>query len=232
MTGQVASEANLAAANDAALVTALRAGNEEAFLALVERYHSGLVRLAQHYVRSRAVAEEVAQDTWLAVLERIDHFEERSSLKTWLFHILTNRAKSRGEREGRTVTFTDLVAAEVGREERAVDPERFLPSGHRYAGHWSAAPRPWDVPEEGLLCAEVREQIRTAMSRLNATQRQVMFMRDVEGWSATEVCEVLGISDVNQRVLLHRARSRVRASLDGYLEVTARSQHSAATSGS
>jgi RNA polymerase sigma-70 factor (ECF subfamily) len=216
---EVVSQPADAIADDAALVAALRSGDEQAFLSLVERYHAALIRLAGEYVSSQAVAEEVVQDTWLAVLEGIDRFEARSSLKTWLFHILTNRAKTRGQRERRIISFTDLAAADVGRDEPSVDPSRFQPAGHLHPGGWSVAPRPWDAPEARLLGGEVRGLVFEAIATLSPTQRQVILMRDVEGWEPAEVCAVLGISRVNQRVLLHRARSRVRAALDGYLDV-------------
>lgn len=202
--------------DDAQILAALRTGDEAVFVALVERHHAALVRLAMAYVPSRAIAEEVAQDAWLGLLQGLDRFEGRASLKSWLFHILTNLAKTRGGRERRSVSFTDLVAVATSEGERAVVPERFQPAGGRYPGHWAAPPRPWDMPEQRLLGKEVREVVDAAVAVLPAAQRQVITLRDVEGWSAEEVCDALQISDANQRVLLHRARSRVRAALEEY----------------
>jgi RNA polymerase sigma-70 factor, ECF subfamily len=210
------SSAAAARLDDTQLLAALRAGDESGFIALVERHHVALVRLAMAYVPSRAIAEEVAQDAWVGFIQGLDRFEGRSSLKTWLFHILTNLAKTRGERERRSVSFTDLVAAATAEGERAVARERFQPADGKYPGHWAAAPRPWDMPEQRLLGKEVRAVVDAAVAALPAAQRQVITLRDVEGWSAGEVCDALEISDANQRVLLHRARSRVRAVLEDY----------------
>lgn len=207
----------LAAERESELVEALRAGEEAAFAALVERYHSSLVRMARMYVRERSVAEEVAQETWLAVLNGIDRFEERSSLRTWLFRILTNRAKTRGERESRSVPFSSIGDP----EEPAVDPDRFRPEGERYAGGWKEFPTPWEGdPEERLLAGEARRLILETIEQLPPTQRAVITLRDIEGFDAEDVCNVLDVSDTNQRVLLHRARSRVRAALERYLEAS------------
>jgi RNA polymerase sigma-70 factor (ECF subfamily) len=197
--------------DERALVARLRAGEEAAFRALIEMYHAMLVRVARMYVSSQAVAEEVAQETWLAVLQGIDRFEERSSLKTWLFRILTNRAKTRGIREGRSLPFSALEA-----EEPAVEPERFHGGAHAWPGHWAAPPT--GFPEERLLAGETREVIERAIEALPPTQRAVISLRDIEGWSADEVCNALTLSETNQRVLLHRARSAVRAALEQYLE--------------
>ena len=193
------------------LVAALRAGDEAAFRSLIERYHAMLVRVARMYVSTQAAAEEVAADTWLAVLEGIDRFEGRSSLKTWLFRILTNRAKTRGMRDSRTLPFSSLE-----REEPAVEPERFQGPDERSPGHWSAPPRAF--PEERLLAGETMDVIARAIETLPATQRAVITLRDVEGWDAAEVCNALTLSETNQRVLLHRARSAVRAALEEYFE--------------
>jgi RNA polymerase sigma-70 factor, ECF subfamily len=204
----------LAESHEAQLVEALRAGDESAFAALVERYHTGFVRVARMYVRDRAVAEEVAQETWLAVLGAIDRFEARSSLKTWLYRILTNRAKTRGQRESRSVPFSSIGDP----DEPTVDPDRFRPDGEQYAGGWKEFPNPWEGdPEERLLAGETRRLILATIETLPDTQRAVITLRDIEGFDAEDVCNVLELSDTNQRVLLHRARSKVRQALEQYL---------------
>jgi RNA polymerase sigma-70 factor (ECF subfamily) len=202
------------------LVEALRNGDEDAFMLVVERYGPSLLRVALLFVPSRAVAEEVVQETWLAVLAGIDRFEGRSSFKTWLFRILTNRAKTRGVREARSVPFSALAPSEAAGNEPAVDPERFLPAYHpTRAGAWATPPSEWtETPEERLLGGETRRVIEGAIAALPPAQRAVITLRDVEGWPSEEVVDALGITDGNQRVLLHRARSRVRAALDEYLE--------------
>jgi RNA polymerase sigma-70 factor (ECF subfamily) len=186
------------------LVEALRAGDERVFEQLVRMYQSTLLRVAQMYVSSRAVAEEVVQETWLAVLNGIDGFEGRSSLKTWIFRILANRAKTRAQREGRTIPFSALSDSEP-----AVGPDRFD------RGHWAAFPADW--PEARLLGDETMHVIDGAIESLPATQRAVITLRDVQGWSAEEVRNALELSETNQRVLLHRARSKVRGALEEYL---------------
>lgn len=199
-----------------ALVRALRAGDEVAFMMLVERCQGQMLRIARMYVASHAVAEEVVQEAWLGVLKGLDAFEGRSSLRTWIFRILVNIAKTRGQRERRSVPFSSLWAAEG--EEPAVEPERFLPEGERWAGHWADAPSSWEtVPEERLLSSETLAQVGAAIETLPPNQREVIRMRDVLGWSSPEVCNALDISETNQRVLLHRARSKVRRALEGYL---------------
>jgi RNA polymerase sigma-70 factor (ECF subfamily) len=199
--------------NEAALIARLRSGDESAFRALIEMYHAMLVRVARMYVSTQAVAEEVAQETWLAVLEGINRFEGRSSLKTWIFRILTNRAKTRGIREGRSMPFSSLEP-----DDPAVESERFHGADHAWPGHWAAAPH--GFPEERLLAAETREVIENSIAALPPTQRAVISLRDIEGWSAEDVCNALTLSETNQRVLLHRARSGVRAALEQYLEET------------
>jgi RNA polymerase sigma-70 factor, ECF subfamily len=207
----------LAGTQESELVEALRAGDEAAFAALVERYHAGFVRVARMYVRDLAVAEEVAQETWLAVLGAIDRFEARSSLKTWLYRILTNRAKTRGQRESRSVPFSSIGDP----DEPAVEPDRFRPEGDQYPGGWKEFPHPWEGdPEERLLAGETRRLILATIETLPPNQRAVITLRDIEGFDAEDVCNVLELSDTNQRVLLHRARSRVRRVLEQYLEAT------------
>jgi RNA polymerase sigma-70 factor, ECF subfamily len=204
-----------AADRDAALLVSLRAGDEDAFATLVTRYHASLKRVARAYVSTEAVAEDVVQETWLAVIDGLARFEERSSLKTWLFHILANKAKTRGARERRTVPFASLAGAE---DEPAVSPERFQRPGDAWPGHWAAPPRPWEDPERRLASLEAREHLRAAIAALPATQQAVLTLRDVEGLEAEEVCELLDVSAGNQRVLLHRARARVRSELERYFE--------------
>lgn len=201
--------------SDAELIGALRAGDETAFAALVERYHASLLRVARLYVSSAAVAEEVAQETWLGVLNGIDRFEERSSLKTWIFRILTNIAKTRGVREGRSVPLSSLAGED---DEAAVDPDRFHPpDAERAARHWAVPPAIWSTePEERLLSGEVRDLILRTIDGLPPNQRAAITLRDVEGWSSEEVRNELGVAETNQRVLLHRARSKVRQALETY----------------
>jgi RNA polymerase sigma-70 factor (ECF subfamily) len=202
--------------SDAELLDALRAGDEEAFAALVREYHPSLVRVARMYVSSQAAAEEVAQEAWLGVLNGLPRFEGRSSLRTWIFRILTNIAKTRAKRDGRTLPFSALQdPARV--PEPSVDADRFLDPAHpRWPGHWAARPEPW--PEDALLAAETRERLAEAIEALPATQRAVISLRDIEGWTSEEVRNALDLSETNQRVLLHRARSKVRAALESYLE--------------
>jgi RNA polymerase sigma-70 factor (ECF subfamily) len=205
--------------DDAAVIGALRARDERVFEELMRMYNASLLRVAQIYVASRAVAEEVVQETWIGVLNGIDRFEGRSSLKTWIFRILTNIAKTRGQREGRTLPFSALERPD-GVPEPAVEADRFLPADHeRWPGHWAAKPEPW--PEERLLADETRAVIEQAIERLPPAQRAVISLRDVEGWSADETCNALGVSETNQRVLLHRARSKVRRALEDYFAETA-----------
>ncbi len=205
--------------NDHHLVVALRDGDEDAFLALIDRYHASMVRLAMLYVPSRVVAEEVVQETWIGVLRGIDRFEGRSSFKTWLFRILTNQAKRRGQREARSVSFSALSRADTQGSESAVDPEWFLPPGDAWAGHWAHQLHDWgQLPDEVVLAQEIRAHVQRALEALPPSQRLVMTMRDIEGWTAAEVCNALSISETNQRVLLHRARAKVRRALECYLE--------------
>jgi RNA polymerase sigma-70 factor, ECF subfamily len=204
---------------DQQLVEALQAGDERVFEQLTREYHASLLRVAQIYVTSRAVAEEVVQETWIGVLNGIGRFEARSSLKTWIFRILTNIAKTRAQREGRTLPFSMLERPDTV-PEPAVGPERFLPADHeRWPGHWSSRPEPW--PEDRLLAAETRSVVEQAIEALPPAQRAVISFRDVEGWSSGETCNALGVTETNQRVLLHRARSKVRQALEEYLSEAA-----------
>ena len=200
---------------DGLLVGRLRAGDEETFSRLVREWHSPLLRVAQIFVPTRAVAEEVVQETWLRVLNALDRFEGRSTLKTWVFRILVNTAKTRAQRESRTIPFSSLHdPARV--PEAAVDADRFLPDDDpHHPGGWASPPR--ELPEDRLIAAETRQRIAEAIDALPANQRAVISLRDVEGWSAEEVRNALDLSEVNQRVLLHRARAKVRAALEEYL---------------
>jgi RNA polymerase sigma-70 factor, ECF subfamily len=163
------------------------------------------------------VAEEVVQETWLGVLHGLDRFEGRSSLKTWIFRILTNIAATRAARERRCVPFSALAGRETDDGEASVDPDRFLPPDHdRWPGHWALGPSRWETPEAGLLGAEARELLLREIDRLPPAQRTVIALRDIEGWPAEEVCDALKVSEGNQRVLLHRARTKVRSALEEY----------------
>src|SRR3954447_22366158 len=200
---------------DPSLLAALRAGDEDAFVALVSRYYASLKRVARAYVSTDAVAEEVVQETWLAVIDGIDRFAQRSSLKTGLVHIRANKAKPRGVREPRSVPFASLGPADA---EPSVPPERFQGEGDAWPGHWAVPPRPWEDPERRLQSLEARERLRAAIGALPETQQAVLTLRDVEGLEADEVCTLLDLSAGNQRVILHRARGRVRAELERYFE--------------
>ena len=202
------------------VIEALRQGDEAAFARLVDQHHASLRRVAHLYVSNRAVADEVVQDTWLGVIQGMWAFEGRSSLKTWIFRILINHAKTRAVREGRTVPFARVGADDVGEPEAAVSPERFHPADHpTEPGHWTSPPRDFGTSPEGrLLAREAGEQLQKAIDALPPNQRLVLTLRDVEGCSTEEVCNVLGIQETNGRVLLHRARAKVRAALEPYLE--------------
>jgi RNA polymerase sigma-70 factor, ECF subfamily len=198
------------------LVAALCDGDADAFAALVDRHSSAMVRVAMAYVPTRAAAEEAVQETWIAVVRSIQSFEGRSSLKTWIFRILTNVAMRTGARERRSVPFAALADAE-NTGEPSVDPDRFLPpDSPLFPGHWAIMPTRWPTPEEGLLAGETREVIARAIAELPPAQRTVIALRDVEAWSSEEVVDALEISAGNQRILLHRARSRVRNAIEVY----------------
>jgi len=204
---------------DAELLARLRVGDEEAFMTLVDKYGPLMLRIALTPVRTRAVAEEVVQEAWLGVLQGLDRFEGRSSLKTWILRIVANRARTRGEREARSVPLSSL-GPDAGEDEPAVDPDRFMPADHpMYPGGWSIPPHSWArMPEEKLLAAESLQQVRAAIDKLPPRQQEVIVLRDVEGWEPEEVSQALGLTPGNQRVLLHRARSKVRADLEHYFE--------------
>jgi RNA polymerase sigma-70 factor (ECF subfamily) len=202
---------------DASIIEGLRNGDEAIFTALFEMYQSSLVRLAMMYVTDPRVAEEVVQETWLAVLKGIGRFEGRSSLKTWIFSIMINRAKTIAQREGRYTAFSWDEEAE--QDEPGVSRERFHPADDpQFPQHWISSPQSWEeIPEEKLLSDETRAIIATAIEMLSPNQREVITLRDIEMLSSDEVCNILGVSESNQRVLLHRARGKVRQALEAYL---------------
>jgi RNA polymerase sigma-70 factor (ECF subfamily) len=213
------STGGVASTEDLHLVEALRSGSESAFTSLVHMYHSALLRLAMLFVPSVAVAEEVVQETWLGVLHGLDRFEGRSSFKTWLFRILTNKAKTRAQREGRSVPFSSLAELSSESQGPAVEPERFYGPDHQLPGGWISFPHSWEgIPEERILSREVMLRIQEAIDRLPVGQREVITLRDIEGCTSDEACDLLGVSEVNQRVLLHRARCKVRSALEKYFE--------------
>ena len=197
-------------------VAALRAGDERAFRDLFARSYPMMKRVARAYVASDAVAEEIVQETWMAIVTGIDRFEGRSALGTWIFSILTNQAKTHSAREKRAVPFSCVAPSDV--EEPAVDPDRFQKDDEAWPGHWATPPRPWQKPERRLLSLEARDHLKGALAQLPDRQRLIVGLRDVEGHSAEEVCHLLGLSQENQRVLLHRGRSRLRAVLEDYLD--------------
>jgi RNA polymerase sigma-70 factor (ECF subfamily) len=207
--------------DDRTLIRELRAGSEAAFEELVRRYHRHLLPLANFYVTNPAAAEEVLQETWIAVLHGIGRFEEKSSLKTWLSRIVMNRAMTKGEREKRMTPFSMLARSETERFQPAVHPDRFRGPDESFAGHWSAGPESWGPdPEKALLNNEMMKMISDAIGDLPDAQRLVITMRDVNDWTSDEVCNTLHISETNQRVLLHRARARVRSLIEDYLRTS------------
>jgi RNA polymerase sigma-70 factor, ECF subfamily len=203
--------------SDDELLLRLRAGDEAAFMDLVTRYGPLMLRIALSHVSSRAVADEVVQDAWLGVVKGLDRFESRSSLKTWIMRIVANQARTRGERERRSVPVSALGG---GSEEPAVDPSRFRPfDDPRYPGGWTRPPQDW--PEEQLLAGETLALVREAIAALPPRQQEVILLRDVAGWEPEEVADALALTPGNQRVLLHRARSKVRSRLEDYLGTAA-----------
>jgi RNA polymerase sigma-70 factor (ECF subfamily) len=204
---------------ESALLHLLRQRDETAFTRLVEQYHPSLVRLARLFVHDEALAEELSQETWLAVLQGLDGFQERSSLKTWIFTILTNKARTRSRRESRSLVFSDLEEQDA--TESTVAPGRFKDaSAGRSADHWAVEPASWaGIPEAVVLSEETLRLVRQTIEALPDTQRAVITLRDIEELSSQEICNILEISESNQRVLLHRARARVRAALEDYLQL-------------
>ena len=196
---------------DDVLLERLRTGDEDAFATLLDGWSGGMLRLARSFVSTEESAAEVVQETWLAVIEGIDRFEGRSSLKTWVYRILTNTAKRRGVREHKVVPMSS-----VDDSGPTVDPSRFRPAGDPFPGHWWDFPAAWPSPEQGLLSGEVRAYLTEALAELPERQRVVVVLRDIEGCPYDEVCELLGITPANQRVLLHRARAFLRGKLEDY----------------
>ena len=211
----MADDESPASAEDRALVDRLRAGDEATFTLLVRTHHASLRRVARHFVSSDALAEEVAQECWGAVLEGLAAFEGRSSLRTWMFRILVNRAKTRGVRESRSVPMSALGADDDDEGGGpAVEPDRFKPDGH-----WASPPSALGTDPEALLAnSQLGAALTSALAQLPERQRAIVVLRDVEGWSSEEVCNVLGLSETNQRVLLHRARSKLRKVLEETIE--------------
>lgn len=201
------------------LVEALRAGDERIFVELVRLHGAAMLRVARLYVSSRSVAEEVVQETWLAVLTGIGGFEGRSSFRAWLFRILTNRAQTRAVKEGRSVPFSSL-SDELG-PEASVEPDRFRGAGERFGHHWISSPELWpELPEASLLSRETIEIVEHAVASLPPAQRAVVALRDIVGWDARETCAALDLTPANQRVLLHRGRSKVRTALEQHFAST------------
>ena len=201
---------------DELLVAALRAGDHDAFAWLLDRYGGPLRRLARSFVGSSATADEVVQETWLAVIEGIDRFEQRSSLKTWIYRILMHKARTRGVRDKRSIPFSAVVGeGDLG---PTFPVDRFLPPDHpRWPGHWAAEPPAWEgLPPERLEARETVEWVRAAIDQLPTVHKLVITCRDVEGWSSAEVCDLLDLTPANQRVVLHRARAKVRSALEDY----------------
>jgi RNA polymerase sigma-70 factor, ECF subfamily len=197
--------------DDDALIAALASGDDRAFGEIVDRWSSAMLRLALTHIDNHAVAEEVVQEAWLTVLRSLDRFERRSALRTWVLGIVVNLARSRRRAERRLVPLTAEDGGPV------VESSRFLPADQaRWPHHWAIEPLPWRTPEEDLLAAESRKIIEDAIGALPTVQREVLVLRDVEGLCAAETCNILGLTDTNQRVLLHRARARVRQALERY----------------
>ncbi len=204
--------------DEIALVARLRAGDEGAFLHLVDRYGPAMARIARAYVRDDATAEDVVQEAWLGVLRGLGGFQGRSDLRGWIFTIVVNRAKTRGVREARSVPFSALAHEESERADPSVEAERFAGQGARWPGHWLSGPVPWgDRPEARLLEREMRVRIDAAIDALPRVQRTVVLLRDVAGNSTADVCNALELSETNVRVLLHRARAKIRRALDPYV---------------
>jgi RNA polymerase sigma-70 factor (ECF subfamily) len=206
-----------APSDDLDLIERLRARDEDAFMSLVDRLQPMMLRVARMYVSSQAVAEEVVQEAWLGVLQGIDRFEGRSSLRTWILRIVSNIAKTKGQREGRSVPFASLAGDDLDRP--TFDPDHFLGPGEEWAGHWSSMPTEWrGLPDERALASEMLAAVRAAIDALPPMQAEVIRLRDVLGWTSEEVRNALDLTETNQRVLLHRARAKVRRALEREME--------------
>lgn len=201
--------------NDDTLIGALRNGDELAFSELVDRWSSAMLHVALAHIANYGIAEEVVQEAWLTVLRSLDRFERRSTLRTWVLGIVVNIARARFRVERR------LVPLQSDDDGPTVEPSRFLPADHpRWPHHWAIEPVPWRTPEDDLLARETRQIINQAIAALPPAQREVLVLRDLEGLAAAEACNILGLTDTHQRVLLHRARARVRNALERYLSRT------------
>jgi RNA polymerase sigma-70 factor (ECF subfamily) len=204
--------------DDDVLVAALRRRDDDAFAWLLDRYSGSLRRVARAHVATASAADEVVQETWVAVINGIGRFEQRSSVKTWIHRIVLNIARTKGVREHRSVPFSSL-AAEAEHDEPVVDPERFVAPGRPHAGAWAAPPVAWDEePETRLSAGETLTVVQEAIDALPDGQQVVITLRDLEGWAPDEVCNALELSETNQRVLLHRARAKVRRALERHFE--------------
>lgn len=203
-------------ADDLTLVRSLRDGDEATFAYLVDAWGAAMLRMALVHVSSRAVAEEVVQESWLTVLRHLDRYEGRSSLRTWVLGIVINVARSRGRAERRCTPTDEPLDA----PRPLFAGGRFRPLDDEWPRHWAFGPIPWPTPEQELLAGETRRVLLTAVAELPPAQREVLVLRDIEGFAAQEACNMLAIGDTNQRVLLHRARSRVRKTVEDYFRAT------------
>lgn len=208
-----------ASADDLLLIEQLRSGNEATFVSLVEHVHPVMLRLALVYVTERVAAEEVVQQTWREVLESLDQFEGHTSLNIWLFRTLIHAATTRAQRESLRLPFSSLPDDDSTLTEPTVDAARFWPADHPWAGHWAAVPSDWeDIPKERLLSQEMRAYLDQAIEALPPSQRLILLLRDVAGWTSNEACCLLDIPEVAERILLHHARSQVREALEKQFE--------------
>jgi RNA polymerase sigma-70 factor (ECF subfamily) len=203
-----------AEADETTLLVRLRDGDEDAFNQIVDRYYPLTLHVARSYVRTPSVAEEVAQEAWMGVIEGLHRFEGRSSLKNWIVRITVNKARTRGVREARSVPFSALVSEDG----EGIDPNRFRAAADPFPGHWTTYPQTWRVlPDEAIGMNETLSVVQSAIDALPEMQRLVVTLRDIEGWGSAEVATALGLTDANERVLLHRARTKVRAVLERHL---------------